>query len=336
VSPHFLAAATDVFARAKTDVVVVRNGDHVTCEIKELSKGMLQVKTDDMGTLNIKWEKVIGLESGYYFRVEVSSGARFFGTPHLEQGDSVMRVTGVDAVAALDLINVVSITPIEQSFWDKFDGSLSLGFSYTRASSVAQLTFDWVNVFRTERNHLDSRANTIVTDKGTNEETSRKGEFSTTWNRLLRKKWTGSVYGAIQRNDELGIRRRLIGSLGSGVNAIRSNRQVLQITAGVALNSELGTDTTQTQESIEGVLMTGYSFFKYDSPKSDINTAFTYFPSFTESERYRLEFNIKLRHELVSDFFFDLSYYLSYDSKLPSTGEVKKDYGIVTSVSWTY
>ena len=117
-----LAAATDVFARAKTDVVVVLNGDHVTCEIKELQRGMLTVKTDDMGTLDIKWEKVIGLESGYYFRVEVSSGARFFGTPHLEQGDSVMRVTGVDAVAALDLVNVVSITPIEQSFLDRFDG----------------------------------------------------------------------------------------------------------------------------------------------------------------------------------------------------------------------
>ncbi|MDH3196681.1 MAG: hypothetical protein OEO21_00410 [Candidatus Krumholzibacteria bacterium] len=191
-----LAAATDVFARAKTDVVVVLNGDHVTCEIKELQRGMLTVKTDDMGTLDIKWEKVIGLESGYYFRVEVSSGARFFGTPHLEQGDSVMRVTGVDAVAALDLVNVVSITPIEQSFLDRFDGSLSLGFSYTRASSVAQLTFDWANIFRTERNLVDTKANAIVTDKGTDEETSRKGKFSTTWNRLLRKKWTGSVSGA--------------------------------------------------------------------------------------------------------------------------------------------
>jgi len=332
-----LAAATErVLARAKTDVIVVRNGDRVTCEIRQLNQGMLKVKTDDMGTLDIKWEKVIELDSGYYFRVEASTGARFFGTPHLEQGDSVMRVTSIDAVAVIDIEDVVSITPIEESFWSRFDGSLSLGFSYTRASGVAQLTFDWSNAYRTERNLVDSKANTIITDKGKSEDTSRKMELSTTWNRLLKKKWTGSVYGAIQRNDELGIRRRLIGSIGSGVNAIRSNRQVLQITVGVALNSELGTDTSGTNESMEGVLTSSYSFFKHDSPKSNINTVASFYPSFTESQRYRVEFNIVVSQEIVKDFFFDLSYYLSYDSKLPSTGEEKKDYGIVTSVSWKY
>jgi hypothetical protein len=332
-----LAAATErVCARAKTDTVFIRNGDRVTCEIKQLEEGILQVKTDDMGTLNIEWTKVIALESGYYFRVEASTGARFFGTPHLEQGDSVMRVTSVAAVAAIDIEDVVSITPIERSFWSRFDGTLSLGFSYTRASDVAQLTFDWTNLIRMERDLIDSKANTIITDKGTSEETSRKAELNTTWNRLLKKKWTGSVYGAIQRNDELGIRRRLIASIGSGVNAIRSNRQVLQLTAGVALNSELGTDSTGTNESMEGVLTTSYSFFRYDSPKSDINTVFTFYPSFTESQRYRVEFNIVLSHELVSDFFFDLSYYLSYDSKSPNAQGEKGDYGIVTSVSWKY
>jgi len=324
------------FARSKTDVVVVRNGDRVTCEIKQLSQGLLTVKTDDMGTLDIKWEKVIELDSGYYFRVESSSGARFFGTPHLEQGDSVIRVTAIDAVAVIDLTDVVAITPIERTFWSRFDGSLSLGYSYTRASSVSQLTFDWTNIIRGDRDRLDSYVNSIITDKGSREETSRKAEFSSTWTRLLRGKWTGSVYGAIQRNDELGIRRRLIASVGSGINAIRSNRQVLQITAGVALNSELGADSSGTKESGEGVVTASYSLFKYDSPKTNINTAITFYPSFTEDERYRLEYNIKLRHELVSDFFIDLSYYLSFDSKSPDTREEKKDYGIVTSVSWTY
>jgi len=39
---------------AKTDVVVLLNGDRITGEVKELSYGQLKFKTDDMGTLYIE------------------------------------------------------------------------------------------------------------------------------------------------------------------------------------------------------------------------------------------------------------------------------------------
>jgi hypothetical protein len=42
----------------KTDVVTMANGDRVTCEIKTLDRGMLEVSTDSWGTISIEWEEV--------------------------------------------------------------------------------------------------------------------------------------------------------------------------------------------------------------------------------------------------------------------------------------
>jgi len=53
----FLFFANQVFAQ-RTDVVIINNDDHITGEIKRLEHGILVFKTDDAGTINIKWEKV--------------------------------------------------------------------------------------------------------------------------------------------------------------------------------------------------------------------------------------------------------------------------------------
>ena len=86
----------------------------------------------------------------------------------------------------------------------------------------------------------------------------------------------------------------------------------------------------------EGVLRASYSLFKYDSPKADISTSLNFFPSLTESDRYRLDFDVKIRKEMITDLFFDVSYYTNFDSKSPSGEGEKTVYGIVTSIGWSY
>ncbi len=65
-----LSAAVSVYGRAKTDVVVLENGDSITGEIKELYRGKLKFKTDAMSTIYIEWEDVKTLESRDYFEIE--------------------------------------------------------------------------------------------------------------------------------------------------------------------------------------------------------------------------------------------------------------------------
>mgnify|MGYP006959942083 CR=1 FL=1 len=46
-------------ARAeRTDVVFLHNGDRITGEVKSLSRGKLEFKTDHMGTVFIEWDDI--------------------------------------------------------------------------------------------------------------------------------------------------------------------------------------------------------------------------------------------------------------------------------------
>ena len=48
---------------AKTDVVVLINGNAVTGEVKSLDFGSLRYSTDSMGTVNIDWEDIVTVTS---------------------------------------------------------------------------------------------------------------------------------------------------------------------------------------------------------------------------------------------------------------------------------
>jgi len=331
----FLVVAAGAAARPKTDVVTLRNGDRITCEIKRLTRGKISVKTDDMGTVEIEWSGVAGIRSQHYFRVEDRFGRRWFGALGMEDGGA-LAIGGEAGVSTIAPHDAVEIQELERSFWSQLDGSLSFGFSFTKASNVAQLNFDWSNSWRTERNLVDLKMSSIVTDDRGAEGHAEREDVSLAYTRLLKRKWTGTLNTSFQRNDELSLAGRFLFSAATGATPLKSNFNVLLLNVGVALNSERATDAGSTTESTEGVVTVSYSLFKYDSPKSNLDTSLVYYPSFTESGRYRIDLDVKLRHEVISDLFVDLSYYRNYDSNAPGGGGEKVDYGIVTSVGWTY
>ena len=67
-------------AAQRTDVLILKNGDHITGEIKKLQRGLLEFKTDHLGTLEVEWPAVARLTSGTDFEVRLDDGRRFYGT----------------------------------------------------------------------------------------------------------------------------------------------------------------------------------------------------------------------------------------------------------------
>jgi hypothetical protein len=90
------------------------------------------------------------------------------------------------------------------------------------------------------------------------------------------------------------------------------------------------------QKNVEGFLGIDTQFFKLYSPKFDIINQFLYLPNFTTRGRHRMEFNSKFRVEVLRDFYINLTFYDSYDSKPPSETAVKNDYGFTTGLSWSF
>ena len=125
-------------AAAKTDVVVLINGDAVTGEIKSLDFGALRYSTDSMGTVSIEWEEIVSLESDQSLQVEVASGTRYFGGLFATGADGTVGVGRGENIQEIEMSKIVRITPIEtdEKIWQRIEDSIKFGFSSDKEIQV--------------------------------------------------------------------------------------------------------------------------------------------------------------------------------------------------------
>src|SRR5277367_3234714 len=76
----FLLAAP-LFARESTDVIIMKNGDHLTGETTGLNAGVLYMSMKYiLGTSSVAWSSVARLESKQLFLVKTEDGSVYTGT----------------------------------------------------------------------------------------------------------------------------------------------------------------------------------------------------------------------------------------------------------------
>src|SRR6516225_11412750 len=75
-----LLLAAPVLGRESTDVIVMKNGDRITCEVKGLSGGVLSVSPPYViQTISVDWSQVARLESKQLFLVKMQDGSVYRG-----------------------------------------------------------------------------------------------------------------------------------------------------------------------------------------------------------------------------------------------------------------
>jgi hypothetical protein len=329
------AAATQ--AAPKTDVVYFTNGDRLTGEIKSLEKGKLELSTSTAGTVDIEWDKIARIETDQYLRVEMSSGARFHGrVPQDQQTGSIrLAAPGEAAAQPLAMADVVRIAPIQYgSLVDRLDGYLTVGFSYAKADSRTDFDFSGGLSSRNEIREWTLDGQTTVNAQS-NASTTSMYDVTLANKRFMQDRWFQAYFGTVQGNEELGLNIREVLGAGIGRYLAQDMHHEWFVVAGLAYDRE-DFESQPIQDSLEGVLSTQYSFFRYDTPKRSIDVGLAVFPSLTESGRVRAEADIDWRIELVEDFFFDMNFYGSYDSKADPEAPSNVDYGVITSLGYTF
>lgn len=330
-----LLSTATAFARAKTDTIVLVNGDTITGEIKSLYRGKLTFKTDAMSTVYVEWEDIVTMTSEYYFEIEDQESYKYYGTPALDD-EGNFRIARADIMVTLEKLQVVRITPIEKTFWSRIDGSVSLGISYTKSSDVGRFEFAFDTNYREEKNLFEITATTTTTTES-DDRTTQRTEATASYQRMFQRRlfwdttWTGF------QNDEMGVALRLTLGSGLGAHMIQSNWNVFESTLGLQVTREWPTDVVQPpSNNLEGVVALDYSLWKYNTPKTDLVASVSAYPSLPDFDRYRLDSEISLTQEIVSDFMLVFTWWDNYDSQPPSEGAAKNDFGITTSVGYTW
>jgi hypothetical protein len=321
-------------AREKTDVVILKNGDHITCEIKNLERGMLTVKTDSMSTVEIKWQDVEKMTSNYLFTVQDYQGRIYVGS--LQPAAEKQRVTVTDsqAVSNLDHMAIVQIQELGTSRWKRFSGSAELGYTFTKANNLTQFNFSGDVLYRAER-YSGQLSYSSTLGKSEGETDADRKLLTVAGARQLSGKWLAYTQVGYEHNLELQLDRRFSLLAGPGYRIAHTNRSQVTAIAAASFSREnyIGEDVTR---NIEGFFAIDTQFFKLYSPKFDIVNQFAFLPNFSTRGRRRLQYSSRLRLELIKDFFITLTFYDSYDSKPPSATASKNDYGFTTGLSWSF
>jgi hypothetical protein len=321
-------------AREKTDVVILKNGDRITCEIQNLARGMLTVKTDSMSTVEIKWQDIDKITSKHLFTVQDAQGRIYVGSLQPAAEKQRVDVTGSRAASNLDHMSIVQIQELGSSRWRRFSGSADLAYSFTKASDITQFNFSGDVMYRTE-NHSAQLKYSSTLGKSKGETDADRKLLTLAGTRQFTGKWLAYMQAGFEHNLELQLDRRFSLLAGPGYRIAQSNRSLVTAIAAASYSREnySGEDVTK---NIEGFFAIDTQFFKLYSPKFDIVNQFAFLPNFSTRGRRRLQYSSKLRVEVVKDFFISLTFYDSYDSKPPSETASKNDYGFTTGITWSF
>lgn len=327
-------SCTSAVARDRTDVVVLMNGDRITCEIKRLDRGQLTVRTDSMSTVQIEWGGIVRVWSVERFEVELESGEKHIGTLLPPTQDGQLEVAGEGATVSLDLQAVVRLSPMGESFFRRLEGSFDAGYSFTKANDAMQWNLAAEVTHRAERLETRVYGSSLITGQEDVDKTSRT-ELGISLNRFLGRRWQATILGQFQQNKELQLKFRSLTGGGLGRRVVQTNTTLLSLLGGVAYSREQFEDLSGNNEAV-AVAAVQLQTFSFDFPKTDISTTFYILPSLTEGGRVRLELNSRFRREVLRDFYWSVSFFDSFDSDPPLTGAERNDYGIISSFGWSF
>jgi hypothetical protein len=329
-----LSTVTTTYGQGRTDVVTLANRDRITGEVVSLDRGRLEFKTDDAGTLYLEWDKLAGVVAARLVEVVTVQGRRFLGTLG-PAPDRSIAVVGPGGTVPLQMTEVSIIRQMGTSFWTKLDGSIDVGFSYTRSSGVAQLNLNWDLLYRQPAARTRLTASLTQTQKDDDSGRDDRGSIEASYLKYPWQRWFILGAGRFETNESLGLELRSQVGGAIGPRLINSNRAQLVVGGGIVFNDERGVDVEPTQ-NVEALLLFGMSFFTYDRPKTNLDVNVQYYPSLSNTGRHRLQLDAGIKYELLKDFFTAFTVYNSFDNRPPNPAAAQNDIGVVMSIGWSY
>ena len=284
----------------KIDTIYFQKGDRITAEVKSLSNNQLKLSTDDAGTLQIEWNKVDSVKILNSMRIVLDNGEILLGkllpSGQVRSCDIWHREGDPRFV---ELTSIVELSPIEEKFFERLGGSISSGFSYTKASDVMTFNLTGSVQYLAEKNHIELSYNGNYTQDAESSTQSQYGEA--TFRRILPKKWflVSSLIAESSTEQQLDLRVSF--TLGGGNSLIISNSSHLFVAAGILGNREQSEGSDQY--NLEGVLGASYSVFIFDSPELSFGLGGRLIPSLNDLGRIRTHIESDLKWEVFSDFY---------------------------------
>ncbi len=337
-----LLLALPLFARESTDVIVMRNGDHLTGTIKALNSGVLYVSLPYVvQTLSVDWSKVAHLESKQLFLVRTEDGAVYNGTLNSTETAGnrpiEVRVTETpEKEVKLNSAQIVDVAQTSEKFLQRFTGGLSLGSIYTKGNQTIQYNISGLAAY--PRQNWGAQAglsSNLSAASGTN--TSTRNQL--TFNAFHVLPWKNYFYGGFDnflQSAEQGISSQ--NAIGGGVGRFlkNTNRTAISVLAGVAWQNTAYSPTISpiaTQKVTTAMINANVRLFRFN--KTNLDLSALALPALSDPGRVFLSTNATYYIKITGSLSWNVSFYGNWDNQPP--GNLSgSDYGSTSGISWTF
>lgn len=322
------------YSWSQNDTIVLKNNDKIVGEIKSMDKGVLTIETDYSDSdFTITWIDIISIKSKQIYLLTLSDGTRINSSMYTKDGDTAMVTLEGYNNAKIDIKDIVFINPIKKKFISRIVASVSLGFNITKSNNLSQLSINSKISYTAYKWLLHASYNEVKSNQDSVDVTSRM-DASVGIKYFMKNDWFYSLSGDFLSNDEQKLQLRSTVKGGFGKYVIHSNKLYFGGGFGLAFNNEKFDDVNNTnRNSLEAYI--GLALDVFDVKDFNLNTNITFYPSLTESGRYRCDYSLNLKYDLPLDFFIKLGLTYNYDSK-PVEGASVSDYVFQSTFGWEF
>ena len=325
-------------AQQKKDVVIMKNGDHLSGTVKKLEQGSLYIDLDyTASSIAVDWTKVEKIETNGQFQITLDDGKRSVGSikklPATEAPDQDFVIQARDGESKNASSRVVDIESQEANFWHQLTGAIDLGFNYTSGNSQTSLSSDASVNYLATRWFAGATSTTSFSGQPNTSRTNlydfqvQQGLF------LINNSFLLGLQDFLHSSQQnLDLRATLGG--GYGHFLVRSFRSSLSVTGGLVYTNERFTTNQQgTDSNLEG--MAGVMFQLLQFNRYQLQTQAFLFPGLTDFGRFRATPKVTFTVKLPNNFHTDFSFWNNYDSRPPASSK-KNELGISNSLGWTF
>lgn len=331
-----------ILAREKTDVLVMRNGDRLTGEIKRLDSDVLYIRLDYvLGIISVEWSKVDHLESKQLFLVKTQEGSVYSGklSTVASSGAQPAKIEVLESPSKKIELDQNQVTQLEQTaenFLERFNGQIGLGFTYNRGNQAAQYNLNAnVNYPRERWSVSAAYSSNLTSSNGSSVSTRNDTQLSAL--QLLR--WNNWYYSGLAdffQSTQQGI--TLQSTLGGGIGRYikNTNRTSLSVIGGFGwqqINYRQNLFPSSTQHVASALVSTKLDLFYFDKTNLDVSAMLL--PALSDPGRVHFNLNTSYYVRLWRKFTWNITFYGNWDNR-PPPGFATADYGTSTGINWRF
>jgi Protein of unknown function, DUF481 len=338
----FLFLALPLFARENTDVIVMKNGDHLTGQIKGLDGGVLYLSLPYViQTISVDWSQVARLESKQLFLVKTADGSVYRGILNSAESSAgrpvqIQVAETPEKNVILDSAHIVSVSVTSEKFFQRFTGGLGFGTIYSKGNQPVQYSVSGLAAYPRERWAAQAG---IISNLSTASGTTTSTRNQLTLGGLHLLPWNNYFFGGFGgflQSSEQGIGRQTTVGGGIGRYLKNTNRTTISVMGGLAWQNTAYNPTVipiATQNVATALIDTDVKLFKFNKTNLDLSAILL--PALSEPGRVYFSTNASYYIKIIGNLSWNFSFYGNWDNRPP--GNLPgSDYGTTSGLSFTF